>query len=371
MESTHKHVTTTLKLYENYNKLITTILIGNNVVNILSASLFTVLCVEWFGKNNGPQLSTLILTLIILVFGEITPKVIAQKYPEKFAIISTPLINILVIALTPLSAIFSGWTKFITSLLDKIIKTQDDIEIEEEIITMVEEAAAEGEMEDEKKDLIQNAIEFYESTVGDVYVPRINVVAVEHHMSMEEIGNVFKESSYSRLPVYEDTLDNIIGFISFKNFDPELENIDGIIQEIVCVTKNQKISDVLKEFQESQTHIAAVVGEYGEILGIVTLEDIMEELVGEIYDESDDVEKQVDKVNDNTFLIIGNAELNLVSEIINSEIQSEGNTLNGWLMEQLERLPKIGDTIAYKDCIFEVQEMEDRTVRKVQITKST
>lgn len=370
MAKTSKKATKTLRIYEQYDRLITTILIGNNIVNILSASLFSILCVTWFGEDKGPALSTIILTIIILLVGEITPKVIAKQYPEKFAMVSTPLISLFMIILTPISWLFSSWTAFIKMFFKNIITTDDSVEIEDEILTMVEEAASDGKIEDDKKDLIQNAITFYETTVEEIYTPRVDVVAVSKNATMEEIAKTFEESSFSRLPVYEDNLDSIIGFINYKDFDPELSTIDSILQEIICVTTNQKIADVLEQLQESQTHISIVVGEFGEVLGVLTLEDIMEELVGEIYDESDDIEEVYKKLDDNNYVIYGNADMDFVMELIGEQIDSKVHTLNGWLIEQLKRMPKAHDTVTYNQWTLEVVEMKDKMIGQVRVSKT-
>ncbi|MBP1551441.1 MAG: HlyC/CorC family transporter, partial [Oscillospiraceae bacterium] len=295
-----------LNLSENFDNMLSTILIGNNIVNILSASLATVLFVNWLGNEAGPSVSTAVTTVVVLIFGEITPKSIAKESPEKFAKFSAPFLRVLMFILTPFNFLFSLWKK----LMSVIIKSDDSRSItEEELITIVEEAEQEGGIDEEESTLIRSAIEFSEVEAKDVYTPRIQIEGVPEDATKDEVARMFTETGYSRLPVYRESLDHIIGVIYHKDFHNYVYNTDkdisSIIRPAIFVTPNKKIDELLKELQQQKSHIAFILDEYAGTMGLVTLEDIVEELVGEIWDEHDEIVQEIVQISENEYHVLG------------------------------------------------------------------
>lgn len=370
-EKGNKKAALVMKLSESYDSLLSTILIGNNIVNILSALLATVLFVKILGDEAGTSVSTAVTTVIVLIFGEVSPKSIAKESPEKFAMFSAPLLRVLVFLLTPFNFLFKQWKKF----LSLIIKSEEDGGItEEELLSIVEEAEEDGGINEQESMIIQNAIDFTEQEAIDVLTPRIDITGVSTTATKEEIAKIFTETAYSRLPMYEETLDHIIGIIYHKDFYNYVYNTDKDISEIVkpviFIPKSKKIGVLLKELQQKKSHIAVVLDEYGGTVGIITLEDILEELVGEIWDEHDEVSQDIEVKSEKECLVSGNANLEKVFEVLNLESDEEhikALTVNGWLMDILGRVPKENDSITYKDFTITVLEMDENRVEKVQI----
>lgn len=370
-EKGNKKAALVMKLSESYDSLLSTILIGNNIVNILSASLATVLFVKILGDEAGTSVSTAVTTVIVLIFGEVSPKSIAKESPEKFAMFSAPLLRVLVFLLTPFNFLFKQWKKF----LSLIIKSEEDGGItEEELLSIVEEAEEDGGINEQESMIIQNAIDFTEQEAIDVLTPRIDITGVSTTATKEEIAKIFTETAYSRLPLYEETLDHIIGIIYHKDFYNYVYNTDKDISEIVkpviFIPKSKKIGVLLKELQQKKSHIAVVLDEYGGTVGIITLEDILEELVGEIWDEHDEVSQDIEVKSEKECLVSGNANLEKVFEVLSLESDEEhikALTVNGWLMDILGRVPKENDSITYKDFTITVLEMDENHVEKVQI----
>lgn len=250
----NKRAALVAKLSDQYDSMLSTILIGNNIVNIGCSSLATVLCLKWLGEDMGPSISTIATTVVVLIFGEISPKSIAKESPEKFAMFSAPILKVLMVILTPFNYLFGLWKK----LLSKIIKSDEDRGItEEEILTIVEEATQEGGIDEEEGSLIRSAIEFREMEAVDILTPRIDVEGVEIHATKEQIAEVFTETGYSRLPVYEDSLDHIVGIIYHKDFHNYVyhteQEVSSIIRPVRFITKTRKISDLLKELQQEKS----------------------------------------------------------------------------------------------------------------------
>ena len=362
-----------LKLSENYDTLISTILIGNNIVNILAASLATL----WFTdllKNGTPAqastVSTVVMTLLVLTFGEIAPKTIAKQAPEKFVLFATPLISALVVILKPFSFIF----KQLQNLLSRMFKTEEDQGMtEEELISIIEEAAEDGDLDEEESTLIKSAIEFNELEVGDIFTPRIDITAVRSDISKEELAKVYAESGYSRIPIYDDDLDNIHGIVYYKDFFSDAQNtaitIPEIVKPVMYVTKTQKINDVLKDLQEKQMHMAIVTDEYGSTAGIVTLEDILEEIVGEIWDEHDEIIEEIKKVGECEYIVSGMANLEKLFEELDIELDEEMDaiTVNGWAMNILDRIPEEGDSFEELGLTVRVLKMDGRRIEDLHI----
>ncbi|MBQ5312644.1 MAG: HlyC/CorC family transporter, partial [Oscillospiraceae bacterium] len=339
-----------LNLSENFDNMLSTILIGNNIVNILSASLATVLFVNWLGNEAGPSVSTAVTTVVVLIFGEITPKSIAKESPEKFAKFSAPFLRVLMFILTPFNFLFSLWKK----LMSVIIKSDDSRSItEEELITIVEEAEQEGGIDEEESTLIRSAIEFSEVEAKDVYTPRIQIEGVPEDATKDEVARMFTETGYSRLPVYRESLDHIIGVIYHKDFHNYVYNTDkdisSIIRPAIFVTPNKKIDELLKELQQQKSHIAFILDEYAGTMGLVTLEDIVEELVGEIWDEHDEIVQEIVQISENEYHVLGSADIEEVFEKFDNSEEIDVMTASGWVMNVLGRIPNEGDSFVYKN----------------------
>ncbi len=357
-------------LSDQYDSMLSTILIGNNIVNIACSSLATVLFMKWMGEDLGPSVSTIVVTVVVLIFGEVTPKSIAKESPEKFAMFSAPFLKSLMVVLTPFNYLFSLWKK----LLSKLFKSDEDRGItEEEILTIVEEATQEGGIDEQEGSLIRSAIEFTELEAVDILTPRIDVEGVELSSSKEEIAEIFTETGYSRLPVYEESMDHIVGIIYHKDFHNYVYHTEKKIEEIIrpvrFTTKTKKIGDLLKELQQEKSHIAVVLDEFGGTVGIVTLEDILEELVGEIWDEHDEIIQAIDKKSENEYEVLGSANVEKLFEELDMDEEVEVITVSGWIMDILGRVPKEGDEVTYKEITMSVLEMNGKRVERARIVK--
>jgi CBS domain containing-hemolysin-like protein len=360
-----------LKLADNYDRLLTTILIGNNIVNILASSLATLLFINWCkgDQNLASILSTIATTVIVLIFGEITPKSLAKEFPETFASFSAPIINFLAYVLTPLNWLFSLWKKF----LNRIFKNKEDTTItDDELISMVEEAEHEGGINAQESDLIKSAIEFNDLEVKDILVPRVDVVAIEDTATVEEIDNLFLETRYSRLPVYKDTIDNIVGILHEKDFIKQKNeagySLLNIIKPAVFVVSTTKISYVLQLLQKSKSHMAVVSGEFGDTVGIITMEDILEELVGEIWDEHDEVLSDITQLNENEYKVLGSATVNDLCDYFDlHEIESDSATVGGWVIDMLGKVPSVGDELTYENLQITVSQTDSRRITELKV----
>ncbi len=357
----------------NYDKFISTVLIGNNIVNLTASTLGTIFFASLIANESTSALvSTATLTVAVLIFGEITPKFIAKTYPEKLSMAFYPLIKFFYYVFTPLNIIFGGWKW----LLSKVFRFKDlDVVTEDEIMTIVEEAEEDGTLKQEETKLIRSVIEFDDLEVGDILVPRVNIVAVDVESSMDDMRKVFDREGYSRLPVYKDSIDTIIGTIHEKDFYNAYlkgkKGVDGIMQNAFYTAEHVKISDLLRQLQKKKVHIAVVLDEYGGTLGMVTLEDILEELVGEIYDEHDEIINYFKPLNETTTIIAGNADVSDMFEYFGfdgDDDKFEASTVSGWVIEMLGEIPTVGKTFEYRTLDFEVMKS---TVKKVLQVKAT
>ena len=349
-----------MKLSDEYDKLLSAILIGNNIVNIAMTAIATVLFVGIYGAYVGATAATVVITIVVLIFGEITPKNVAKEKPEKFAMFSARIIHFFMILLTPLIVIFSGWKK----LISKLFKLDyDNVITEEELITIVEEAETEGGIGEEQSELIQNAIEFNDLDAWDVLTPRVDLVAIDVSTPEKEIAELFRKTGFSRLPVYEDEIDNILGVLNQKDFHNEIygtkKKVSEYIKQVVFVAGTIKISVLLKKMQQVKTHIAVVVDEYGGTEGIVTMEDIIEELVGENYDEHDiQASQDIIQLRDGSYRVLGSANIDKVLDFFDEEDDDiDATTVNGFIVSELDNLPRAGDMFTYETAgkIFHVR----------------
>ena len=366
----NKRAAKVIKLSENYDTLLSTILIGNNIVNILASSIATILFVDLLKDGSlaewSSAISTAVLTLVILTFGEISPKTIAKKKPEAFAVFSAPLINVLLYVFLPFTFIF----KQLQNGLAKLFKSDEDKGMtEEELISIIEEAEEEGDLDKEETDLIKSAIEFNDLEVSDIFTPRIDITAISKDATREEVRSLFIESGYSRLPVFEDDLDNVVGILYYKDFFTlEFSSYEQIMKPVIYVAKNQKINELLKELQEKQLHMAVVMDEFGSTAGIVTLEDILEEIVGEIWDEHDEKVIEIQKIAEREYIVSGKANISKLFDELEIDEEPDAQTVNGWTMTNLGRIPAEGDTFESSGLKVSVLKMDGKRVENLHVS---
>lgn len=369
MERGNRKAGLVYKLSENYDKLLSTILVGNNIVNIAVSSIATVFFIDHLGESTGPMAATVVATIVVLIFGEISPKSLAKESPERFALFSAPILQVCLIILTPVNYLFSLWRKF----MSRVIKVNDDCRMtDEELLTIVAEAEEEGGIGSEESELIRSAIEFNDQEAVDILTPRVNVVAVEQDITAEELEKVFRESGLSRLPVYKDSIDNVLGIVNLKDFyacprDEKFRVMD-IATQPVYISENMKIGALLKFLQKTKAHFAVVAEEFGGMVGIITLEDILEELVGEIWDEHDEVIEEFVKISDNQYKVLCSAELDKLFKFLHVQGEAESVTVSGWVMEELGRIPNEGDVFTYENLTVEVTKTDYRHVLEIVIT---
>ncbi len=358
---------------ENYDKLVTAILIGNNIVNLTASALGTILFGHLIAQAElATTVSTVVLTVVVLLFGEITPKYLASVYPEKVCFLFYPLMQLFYWLLFPLSKIFD----FYKAGLKKIFKLKKDETVtDEEILSLVEEAEESGALREDESELVRSALEFDDLKVEDILVPRVDVYAVGDDWTMEEIREVFERTGYSRLPVYKETIDNLLGLVHERDFYEGYlkgeKEIGHLVQEIVFTTEHTRVSSLLKQLQKQKIHMAAVSDEYGGIVGIVTLEDILEELVGEIWDEHDEENVLFGKIAEGEYWVDGKCALEEFFELYegfeNTAEECESNTVGGWVTELYGGIPPIGEIIAFERLEVKIVKATKQKVLKVRV----
>ena len=369
-EAGNKRAARAFNLSERYDRLISTVLIGNNIVNILLASLATVLFVHLCGDDAGATVATVVSTVVVLIFGEITPKNIAKDMPEKFTMFSAPLLQLLIWVFLPFVYLFSLWKK----LISLVFRSEDDSKTsQEELIMMVEEVEQEGSIDEDESNLLKNAIEFTERRAEDILTHRVDLAAVNVDDDKKEISKLYSETKFSRLLVYEENIDNIIGVIHQKDFYEEGKITDQPLREIMSapffIQQNEKINDLMKKLQKSKSHMAVVLDEYGGTYGIVTLEDILEELVGEIWDEHDEVVEDFKELEENIWRVDCTVNVDDFFAFFDLPKQEdvESVSLGGWVMEQLEKIPEEGDAFSFDKLDVTVTELDSHRVAFVNV----
>ena len=373
MQNGSKRAKAALSLAEDYDRLITTILIGNNIVNIAASSLATSLFLVLLNNqaNLATTVSTVVMTIVILIFGEVSPKAIAKESPENLAMTFAPVLKLLCMVFTPFAYLFSQLKKLMT----KVFKTEDgESFIEEELMTMVDEAESEGDMDAHEGELIRSAIEFNDDRdVLSVLTPRVDVTAIEDTASMEEAAEIFRVSGYSRVPVYHEDMDHIVGILNEKDFyfhqHQGCNDITQIMKPPVYAPTTLKLSKLLKLFQAQKTHLIIVLDEFGGTEGIVTMEDVLEELVGEIYDEHDDVEQDTVEMDDGSRLVDGSMQLSELLDMMGVEDIYNAETVGGFAAEVLGIIPFVGSAFETDEIRGLVTQMEKRRVTQVRVWK--
>jgi len=368
-EAGNKKAQLAQKLADNYDNILSTILIGNNIVNIVASSIATVLFTGIMGPALGVPVSTAVMTIFVLIFGEISPKSIAKDIPEKFAMWSAPILNFFSIILKPLNWLFSLWK----ILLTKVFKFTDDRGVtEEEILTMVSEAENDGEIDQQEGEMIRNIMDFDDLTVEDILTPRVDVVFIHEEDTYDEIAEVFEESGYSRVPVYGEDLDDIVGVLNQKDFFMQVirkgKTLEEAMTQPMYVAPSMKIGKLMTILKEKKCHLAIVVDEYGGVEGIVTLEDIIEELVGEIWDEHDEIVEEIVQVSETEYTVKGNASVMKLFELLGFDEELDVVSVSGWISQELGKIPEQGDQLIYRNVQVDVTAAEERRVTDVKIT---
>lgn len=359
----NKRAEKVLNMLEKYDRFISTDLIGNNLVNIMSTSIATVLFIKialdnHWDENVGTTLSTIVMTILVLTFGEVLPKGIAKAMPEKMAMFCYPLIKFLTYVFLPISIIFEKMQKLALRLFKG---KKENSFTEDELLTIIDEIEEEGKIKPYEKELISSAIKFDDIEVKEIVTPRKEIVAISDEATIEEIHDVFKESKFTRLPIYNGTIDNIIGILNEKDFYQEIMdrednpnkefNVKEIMQPIHFFYDEAKISIVFRQFKENKFHMAVVLDQYDGTLGLITLEDVLEELVGEIFDESDEIFEETQEVQEGQFVVAGKEMLFDAFDTMEIEISDdlENQTVNAWASQNLGHIPFSGDNFLYND----------------------
>ena len=369
-EKGNKNAALVCKLDEQYSRLISTILIGNNIVNIAMASVGTVLFTLKFG-DMGATLSTIVVTIVVLIFGEISPKSIANNCPEQLAMLSAPVVQFLIWIFLPLNILFVGWQK----LLTKIFHLEPSAKMsQEELLTLVNEVQEDGTIDEDEGGLLRNAIEFSDQEARDILIHRTDLAALPITATKEEIAEMFTETKFSRLLIYQDTIDDILGIIHRKDFYVGCgiteKEVKDIISPAIFVLESEPIRMILKKQQKAKTHVAVVVDEYGGTCGIVTMEDILEELVGEIWDEHEEAEVLLRRIAPDTYLIDASMDFEEFADYFKLDEESEMVSVSGWVMEQFGRVPEQGDQLTYKGLEIEVTKVGNHHVDEIRVKQT-
>lgn len=375
---------------EHFDRTLTTLLVGNNIVNTALSTFALTFFMGFIRTGNLELISTAIITIVLLIFGEITPKTIGKKYNDKLVLFLAPIIYVISYILLPISIIFMGIQKIFTG------KKNNDSQVNEsELETILDTMVEDGEIEDDEHEYIKNVFDLNDRTVEEIMVPRVDMVAIEDTTSIDEVQNIFIREQYSRIPVYHEDKDHIIGIIYERDFfeamakNIELKNVKQLMRNVLFVNKKMTVDALIKTLQESKTHMAIVSGEYNDTLGLVTMEDALEEIVGEIYDEHDEgsvKQKLITKINDNTYMVDGDMFVSdMFEEIGLGEAPEGASKLSTWMFESQEDLPKIGDKMTYISCftdqnengeyedyakkiVLEIVEVDDRRIETVKVT---
>ena len=360
-----------LKLLEQYDRLLSTILIGNNIVNIATASIGTVLFVRHYG-DAGATISTVVVTVVVLIFGEISPKSIAKDCAERCAMLSAPILRVLIWVLMPLNLLFSLWKK----LLNKVFRLNGESKMsQEELLMLVDEVQQEGSIDRDEGELLKNAIGFSEQEAQDILIHRVDLAALPVTASKEEVAALFTQTKYSRLLIYQDSIDHILGTVHQKDFyvgcGVTEQPLSAIISPPVFALENEPIRLLLKKLQQAKTHVAVVVDEYGGTCGIVTMEDILEELVGEIWDEHDEEEVFLRKLGPDTYAVDAAMDLADFAAYFRLKTDSEMVSVSGWVMEQFGRVPEAGDSFTCGDLRVQVTRVENHRIEEIRVVQET
>lgn len=362
------------------NTMLATILIGNNIVNIAATAILTELTINIFRGKGSTIIATVVMTILILLFGEITPKTFAAQNPERVAIRIVGPLNLLSKIFKPILLILNGITSFIIKILGGKVSNNVPFVTEEEIMSLVDVGEEEGILAHQEKEMIEGIFEIDDLEVTEVMVPRIDMIAISEDASMEEALQVIIKHGHSRIPVYKDTIDNITGilyakdllpFVSRKDDEFSSASISQLMREAYYVPETKKINKLLKELQQNKIHMAIVLDEYGGTEGLVTIEDILEEIVGDIFDEYDNEIQLVEKVRDNVYIAKAEISLEEINELFDCDLPEEDfDSLGGFVFSTLGRVPVKGDTIQCDGLSMKVAKLQNRRIIQIEIRKS-
>ena len=374
----NKRAKLVMKYEDRYDKFINSVLIGNNIVNIALSSIATIFFVDLLreyvedAQSLGATVSTIVITVTVILFGEITPKVIAKSHADKVAMAFVMIIHLVIVILTPLSLVFTGWTKLLMKLFKQ---SEQDVVTEEELITIVDEAEEDGTIESDEGDLIRSAIEFNDVSAGDILTPRVDIFAISKDSTMEEIAESFTKSAYSRLPMYGEDLDDIVGILHEKDFfvayHSKKNSVADYIHKPEYVSEHIKIADLLQVLKSKKTHMAVVVDEFGGTMGLVTMEDIIEELIGDVFDEHDEITNDYQELPDGSFIVKCSADLDDFFDKFDITVDDEEDmpqTVNGFIQKELESIPHVGDGFDYKNLKIEISNIGPKRVEEIHVT---
>ena len=360
-----------LYIAENFDRALSTILVGNNIVNIAAASISAKVATDLFGGNTGLVISTVGMTILILIFGEVLPKSFAKENAESFSLMISDVLYMLIQLFTPVTALLVMLKQFVSKLFGHRADTPSVTE--EELKVMVDLSEEEGVIDNKEKELVHRSLDFNDILVGEIFTPRIDMVAVEVNQPIEEIRDIFLRERYSRVPVYEGDIDNVIGILSESDFFSQLVqgkevNVRELLRTPLFVVESMRISTLLPELQKSKVHMAIVIDEFGGTSGLITLEDILEQIVGEIWDEHDEAVKTFQKINDYEYEFNAELPLDEFCDILGiEELESSSHTLGGWVFEMFERIPTVGESFEHESLTVTVRQVENRRIRKVLV----
>lgn len=368
-----KKASAALKIVDNYTNALSTILVGNNLVNILISSIATMIAVEYLGNEKGTLISTIVVTIVVLILGEILPKAVAKKYNLRLSLLYVSPFNICRILFFPVTWIVTKLVNLISKLWTP--KETEPSVNDEELIAITEELEEEGVIDEDDAELIISAIDFRDVTAHEIMIPRVDVFAIDIEDDKQEILNNEEIFRFSRVPVYEDTIDHIIGILNTTELMKKILNGDEIdlrsmLSKPMFVHKTKAISNILTEFKTTNQHLAIVVDEFGGFMGILTIEDIVEELVGDIFDEMDEVEIEYTELAPNVYLVDGDMNIYDFLELVDyddRDFDSEYTTVGGWCTEVLEKFPQVNDTFTFANLKITITEAEDMRVRKLKV----
>lgn len=372
-ENGDKKASGVLKTLDYFDRMLYTVLVGNNIVNILSSSVATVLFIDLLQNSaKGTTVATVVMTVLVLIFGECVPKSLAKEKPEKFAMAVLPLLKFFKWIFWLPATLLLGIKKLI-ALCFKRGEDEEAAQItEDEIITFVEEAELEGSIGEQESELIRSAVEFNDREAQEILTHRVDISAISEDAGEDEIEALFVETGFSRLPVYRDTIDNIIGVIHHKDFFNKVKTgqvvLSSVVKPVVSVHKSIKISDLLKMLQKEKTHIAVVADDYGGTLGIVTMEDIIEELVGDIWDEHDEVVEEIVELEENKYRVLCTASLDKVFEMFDIRLESDEASVGGWVVKELDKIPEEGDSFTYDNVEVVVTKTDSKRLLEIEAT---
>lgn len=361
------------KLIEDPSKLLGAVLIGNNIVNIGASAIATTLATKIIGGESGVAIATGIMTVLVLIFGEITPKSIAKQKAEKVALVVSRPIRIVVIILKPFVIVFTSISSVFIKILGGNPKETEPFITEEELKTMVGVSEEEGVLENVEKEMIFNVFDFVDAQVKDVMIQRVDIIAIDKEASYEEVRNVIREEQFSRIPIYDDTIDNIVGILNVKDLiieDNIEENFKALdyTREPFYTFEFKKIKEVFNEMKKSRNHLAIVLDEYGGTVGIITIEDLIEEIVGDIEDEYDEHNELVEVIKEDEYVVDGSTKLDDISELIGITVESsELDSVGGLVIEELGRIPEEQEVVEINNIKFVVEAVEKNRIKKVRI----